>query len=139
MRKQLGRLKLLQNNNWKFFHGDYPEASMLRYDDSSWCDTGLPHSFGIPYFQENEFYVGYGCYRKTLHIDKEWIGKRISLEFQGAFQDAEIYLNGFLAGAHRGGYTAFEIDITPYAEAGSNLLFVRLNNLWDPGLAPRAG
>lgn len=139
MKKQSGRLKLLQNNHWKFIHGDYPEAMEMQYDDSRWYDIGIPHSFGIPYFQENEFYVGYGCYRKRLHIDKAWIGKKLSLEFQGAFQDAEIYVNGHLAGVHQGGYTAFEIDITPYAAAGSNLLFVRLNNLWNPRLAPRAG
>ncbi|MGB8455737.1 MAG: glycoside hydrolase family 2 TIM barrel-domain containing protein [Anaerocolumna sp.] len=139
MKKQTGRLKLLQNNNWKFMHGDYLEAREYQYNDRSWYDIGIPHSFGIPYFQENEFYVGYGCYRKMLHIDEVWIGKKISLEFQGAFQETEIYLNGQLAGVHRGGYTAFEIDITSYAVPGSNLLFVRLNNNWNPRLAPRAG
>lgn len=136
---EIKRKKFLQNNNWKFVHGDYPEAKETSYDDSTWYDIGLPHSFGIPYFMENEFYVGYGCYRKKLYIEKEWIGKKVSLEFQGAFQDAEIYVNGLLAGVHKGGYTAFEIDITPYITFGDNQLFVRLNNLWNPRLAPRAG
>lgn len=139
MNSRIGRLKLLQNNNWKFMHGDYPDAKNYEFDDSDWYDIGIPHSFGIPYFQENEFYVGFGCYRKILYINEKWIGKHLSLEFQGAFQDAEIYLNGHLAGVHQGGYTAFEIDITHYAVAGENLLFVRLNNLWNPRLAPRAG
>lgn len=136
---KLGRVKSLQNNNWKFIHGDYPEAKEISYDDSSWYDIGIPHSFGIPYFMANEFYVGYGCYRKNIHIEKAWEGKRISLEFQGAFQDAEIYINGKLAGTHKGGYTAFEVEITPYITLGDNVLFVRLNNLWNPRLAPRAG
>lgn len=136
---EVKRMKFLQNNNWKFVHGDYPEAKETSYDDSTWYDIGLPHSFGIPYFMENEFYVGYGCYRKKLYIEKEWIGKKVSLEFQGAFQDAEIYINGLLAGIHKGGYTAFEIEITPYITFGDNQLFVRLNNLWNPRLAPRAG
>lgn len=139
MKYRTGRQKLLQNNNWKFMHGDYKDAKDFQYDDSNWYDIGIPHSFGIPYFQENEFYVGYGCYRKILYVDESWIGKKLSLEFQGAFQEAEIYLNGQLAGVHKGGYTAFEIDITLYAVAGENLLFVRLNNNWDPRLAPRAG
>ena len=56
--------------------------------------------YGIPYFMENNFYVGYGCYRKTIDIKTEWIGKRLSLEFQGVFQEVEIYLNETLAGVH---------------------------------------
>ncbi len=139
MKKPVGRIKLLQNNHWKFIYGDFPEAKETNFDDSEWYDIGLPHSFGIPYFQKNEFYVGYGCYRKNLVIDEAWIGKRISLEFQGAFQHTEIFLNEQLAGVHKGGYTAFDIDITPYAKEGSNQLFIRLNNHWDPVLAPRAG
>ena len=139
MKNRAGRQKLLQNNNWKFMHGDYKDAKDFQYDDSNWYDIGIPHSFGIPYFQENEFYVGYGCYRKILYVEESWLGKKLSLEFQGAFQDAEVYLNGQLAGVHKGGYTAFEIDITLYAMAGDNLLFVRLNNNWNPRLAPRAG
>ncbi|QHQ63561.1 hypothetical protein Ana3638_00005 [Anaerocolumna sedimenticola] len=139
MKNRTVRFIQLQNNNWKFMHGDFPDAKDFCYEDSTWYDIGIPHSFGIPYFQENEFYVGYGCYRKIVYVEEAWIGKKLSLEFQGAFQDAEVYVNGQLAGVHKGGYTAFEIDITPFAVAGENLLFVRLNNNWNPRLAPRAG
>ena len=93
------------NNDWKFAYGDFfPQAGWDGFDDSDWYDTGIPHSFGIPYFMTNEFYVGYGCYRKKLEIDAAWMGKKIALEFQAVFQDAEIYINGKLAGRHQGGY-----------------------------------
>lgn len=134
-----GRIESLVNENWKFSYGDLMDGRNTDYDDSSWYDVGIPHSFGIPYFMENEFYVGYGCYRKVLHIERSWIGKKILIEFQAAFQDAEIYLNGQLAGSHKGGYTAFVVDISDLVREGTNLLFVRLNNLWNPRLAPRAG
>lgn len=133
------RFSELINNNWKYVYGDIEGAVSEGYDDSDWYDIGLPHSFGIPYFMENEFYVGYGCYRKHLIVEKEWLGKCVSLEFQGVFQVAEVYVNGQFAGAHRGGYTAFEISITKYLHEGDNLLFVRVNNLWDATIAPRAG
>ncbi len=120
-------------------YGDIIDGKEVLFDDSNWYDIGIPHSFGIPYFMENEFYVGYGCYRKHLTIQPGWIGKRISLDFQGAFQDADIYVNGKWAGNHKGGYTAFHIDISELVHEGDNLLFVRLNNLWNPRLAPRAG
>ena len=51
-------------------HGDFPEVETPDFDDSQWYDIGLPHSFGIPYFMTNEFYVGYGCYRKKLYVEK---------------------------------------------------------------------
>jgi len=120
-------------------YGDIAEGKEVSFDDSSWYDIGIPHSFGIPYFMENDFYVGYGCYRKHFVIQPEWLGKSISLDFQGAFQDVDIYLNGQWAGNHKGGYTAFQIDISDLVHEGDNLLFVRLNNLWNPRLAPRAG
>ncbi|WP_417297123.1 glycoside hydrolase family 2 protein [Eisenbergiella porci] len=133
------RIQRLENNDWKFMHGDFPEAETPDFDDSQWYDIGLPHSFGIPYFMTNEFYVGYGCYRKKLYVEKEWLGKRISLEFQGSFQDTQVYVNGCLAGSHKGGYTAFIVDITSCVHEGENQLFIRVNNLWNPRLAPRAG
>jgi beta-galactosidase len=40
---------------------------------------------------------------------------------------------------HRGGYNGFSIDITDAARTGDNLVAVRVNNLWDARLAPRAG
>ncbi|MBD2848124.1 beta-galactosidase [Paenibacillus sp. IB182496] len=133
------RQQQLLNRGWVFAYGDMPEAKEAAYDDSNWYTAGIPHSFGTPYFMENTFYVGYGCYRKRFSVSKEWLGRRLSLEFQGVFQEAEVYVNGALAGRHQGGYTAFEIDISSLVREGGNLLFVRVNNLWNPRLAPRAG
>lgn len=41
------RIQRLENNDWKFMHGDFPEAETPDFDDSQWYDIGLPHSFGI--------------------------------------------------------------------------------------------
>ncbi len=139
MNDKIGRTLILQNNNWKFMHGDYTEGKQCDFDDSGWYDIGVPHSFGIPYFLENEFYIGYGCYRKKMQIEKNWIGKHVTLEFQGVFQETEIYINGIQAGIHAGGYTAFEVNISDFIKEGENCLFIRVNNLWNPKLAPRAG
>ena len=86
-----------------------------------------------------DFYVGYGWYRKQFNIPSEYQGKRFYLEFEAAFQDAEIFINGTKVGSHKGGYTGFSIDITNKAIVGKNTVSVRLNNLWNPALAPRAG
>jgi hypothetical protein len=86
------------------------------------------------------WYVGYGWYRKHLTVQADWIAsKRIVLEFEAAFQDAQVYVNGQLMGEHLGGFTGFYFDITSAVTAGDNVIAVRVNNLWNPQIAPRAG
>ncbi|WP_255570210.1 glycoside hydrolase family 2 TIM barrel-domain containing protein [Cohnella sp. CFH 77786] len=88
---------------------------------------------------ENEWYVGYGWYRKHIKWVPEWENKMISLEFEGVFQVAEIFVNGTIAGKHEGGYTGFSLNITRLLKQGDNLIAVRVNNHWNGQLAPRAG
>ena len=127
------------NREWKFLLGDHPGAQAVGYDDDQWEEIGLPHSFSIPYFASPEFYVGYGWYRKHFDVPTKWTDRRLFLEFQGAFQDAEIFLNNRPLAEHMGGYTGFSLDITGAVKTGDNVLAVRLNNRWNPQLAPRAG
>ncbi|MBA0882169.1 glycoside hydrolase family 2 protein [Flavobacterium undicola] len=127
------------NPEWKFKLGDYSGAEVPAFDDSKWDNIGIPHSFSMPYYQSAKFYKGYGWYRKNITIPEEWLGKRVSLDFEGAYRTAEIYVNGKLVGKHNSGYTGFEIDITKAIKKGQNTVAVRLNNLWDSRVAPRAG
>jgi hypothetical protein len=127
------------NREWKFQLGDHPGAKAPSFDDSDWELVGLPHSFSAPYFQSKDFYTGYGWYRKHLVVPGDWAGKRVFLEFDGAFQDCEVFVNAGAVGRHLGGYTGFSFDITSAVHPGDNLVAVRLNNNWNPRLAPRAG
>ncbi len=136
---EAGRVRQNFNAGWRFHLGDAKGAQATAFDDAAWQPVGLPHSFSIPYFQAPEVYVGYGWYRKDLNLAAIPAGRRYSLEFEGAFQRAEIYVNGTKVGGHRGGYTGFPVDITAALQAGRNVIAVRVDNIWDPTLAPRAG
>jgi hypothetical protein len=127
------------NRDWKFELGDPAGAETPAFADAQWGAVGLPHSFSEPYFAAAKFYTGYGWYRKHFAAPKAWQGKRINLEFDGAFQVAEVFLNGRRVGEHKGGYTGFAFDITDAVKTGDNLVAVRVNNLWNARLAPRAG
>lgn len=127
------------NREWTYMRGDTEGAEMKDFDDSLWEKIGLPHSFSIPYFMSKEFYTGYGWYRKDFTLDKKDLRKQIYLEFDGVFQEAEVFVNGRKAGSHVGGYTGFSIDITDFVSEGDNTLAVRVNNIWKPDVAPRAG
>jgi beta-galactosidase len=137
---KLPRTKVNFNRDWIFQLGDHTGAELTNFNDNEWQHIGLPHSFSIPYFLSPDFYVGFGWYRKHFNVPANHIhSKRLFLEFEAAFQVAEVFINGKKAGEHRGGYTGFSIDISDAVKAGDNLIAVRVNNIWDPGLAPRAG
>jgi len=133
------RQKININAFWKYQQGDVAEARAPGFNDAGWQSVGLPHSFSIPYFMSPDFYVGYGWYRKRLQLPASIAGKRVSLEFDGVFQETEVFVNGTLVGGHKGGYTGFSLDITAAARKGGNVIAVRVNNVWNPRLAPRAG
>lgn len=127
------------NREWKYARGDYQGAEQVAYADQDWETVGLPHSFSIPYFMSKDFYVGYGWYRKQFTLSAKDVTNKIFLEFDGVFQEAEVFVNGQKVGSHIGGYTGFTLDISSAAQSGKNLVAVRVNNLWKPDVAPRAG
>ena len=134
------RQKKNTNRDWQFtFSSESDDFSTETSPGATWERIGLPHTFSLPYFRSESFYVGYGWYQKTLQIDESWLSKQINLEFDGVFQVAEVFVNGTQVGKHLGGYTGFSINISDAVKAGENLLAVRVNNLWDARLAPRAG
>ncbi|MGO4542716.1 glycoside hydrolase family 2 protein [Paenibacillus sp. 2TAB19] len=59
-------------------------------------------------------------YDRTVQIPKDAEGKAVILHFQAVDYDAKVWVNGMLAGSHRGGYAAFSFDITPYLVFGAD-------------------
>jgi hypothetical protein len=138
-RANAARTKTNVDRGWKFLLGDDARASAPGFDDSKWQYVNLPHSFSEPYFRSPDFYLGYGWYRRHVRVDATALKGQAFLEFEGAFQDAEIFVNGKKAGEHLGGYTGFSMNITGALDAGDNVIAVRVNNLWNGQLNPRAG
>ena len=134
-----GREQINFNRSWKFIRSDIEGGEAIDYDDSAWVDVGLPHNFSIPYEMSSQFYVGYGWYRKNFNVPSGWNNKKVELEFEGVFQIADVYVNGEKVGTHCGGYSGFVYDITDYLHEGDNVVAVRVNNIWQHDLAPRAG
>ncbi len=71
---------------------------------------------------------GIGWYRKTFDAPKEAKDRRVSIEFDGAYMDSDVWLNGKHLGKHPYGYTGFSYDLTDsLLPEGKNVLAVRLN------------
>ncbi|MEG1581173.1 MAG: glycoside hydrolase family 2 TIM barrel-domain containing protein [Bacteroidaceae bacterium] len=137
--EKTSREKQILNRQWKFIMEDAKGAEAPDYNDAKCENVNLPHSFSMPYFMWKSAYNGYGWYRKTLDVPASWKGKTVSIEFEGAFIETEIYVNGTYLGKHVGGYTGFCFDMTPHLKTGNNVIAVRVNNLWKANVAPRAG
>ncbi|MFT3787328.1 MAG: beta galactosidase jelly roll domain-containing protein [Tepidisphaeraceae bacterium] len=135
--QEFGRHRTVLNAGWRFHRGDLEAAEASSFDDSEWNAVGLPHSFSLPYFLSPHFYVGFGWYRKHVNVTSDLAARRFTLEFEGAFQVAEVFVNGIAVGTHQGGYTSFAFDITAALKPGDNVIAVRVNNEWNARLAPR--
>jgi beta-galactosidase/beta-glucuronidase len=74
---------------------------------------------------ENELW-----YHRTFSIPTSWKGKNIILNFGAVDWKCDIWINGMHIGSHKGGYTAFSFDISPWiSESNLQELDVRV---WDP-------
>ena len=74
---------------------------------------------------------GVGWYRKTFVVPKKYQEKQLMIEFDGAYMNAEVYLNGTKLGEHPYGYTAFAFDLTEGLICDGeteNVLVVKTNN-----------
>ena len=72
---------------------------------------------------------GTGWYRKEFTVPVEHKNKRIYLQFDGVYMNAEFWLNNISLGSHPYGYTSFWFDITDQIKPGEqNLLSVKVMN-----------
>jgi len=81
---------------------------------------------------ENELW-----YKRTIKLPANWKGKNILLHFGAVDWDTEVFLNDIKIGNHRGGYTPFSFDITPFLNAGGEQkLVVKVFDPTDKGYQP---
>jgi beta-galactosidase len=127
------------NGGWKFNRGDVSGAQSTTYNDSAWRSLNVPHDWSIELaFNQSSpagsggGYLdgGIGWYRKTFTLDQAYSGQRILIQFDGAYMNSQVWINGISLGTRPYGYSTFEYDITPYVNFGSttNVIAVRLNN-----------
>jgi beta-galactosidase len=139
------REKTLMNGlDWKFKKADVAGAQATAFVDAAWATIKLPHDFngGIDGVNNDMFngpsqYRGPGWYRTHFTVAATNSTKKVFLEFEGVALVADVYVNGTLIGQHKGGYTAFTMDITAAVNfAGDNVLAVKANSANDPTVAP---
>ncbi len=136
------RLILSVNDNWKYLPEGADFAQRPKADDSKWQTINLPHTWNAkdPFDDDETSRRGISWYRKKLMLDNRLKDKKIYLNFEGASQVADVYVNGVFAGEHKGGYTGFTLDVTDLVKLGDqpveNLIAVQVSNAQNDFLPP---
>ncbi|MDD3907519.1 MAG: beta-galactosidase, partial [Bacteroidales bacterium] len=121
------------NPDWKIFIGEDSTAKKADYNDSKWKSVNLPAAFNekeafkVPVDQLTDTVA---WYRKTFCIPSEHKGQKVFIEFEGARQSAEVWVNGQWVGLHENGVMAFGFDLTKYVKFGKkkNVIAVRVDH-----------
>ena len=118
------------------------------FDDRAWRRLDLPHDWAVElpfdgrgsashgfkaigrHFPENSV----GWYRKSFTVPASDLGRRISVEFDGVYRDAAVWVNGFYLGREPSGYLGFRYDLTDYLNyGGENVVAVRVDATMEEG------
>ena len=119
---------------------------MKKYDfNSDWVYKGmnitLPHDSMITEARRKDAESGGGCayfvggvyeYEKTFTAPLEWAEKDISLQFEGVYRNAKVYVNGVEAGGAAYGYIPFFVTLTNLKYGEENTVKVVADNSKQP-------
>ncbi len=134
------------NDDWRFHlqsPGDSADYAAVGFDDSSWRRLELPHDWAIEgnFSQDNPSSTGGGAlpggigwYRKSFDTPAGMKpDDRVFVDFDGAYMNTSVYVNGKLLGTRPYGYASFCYDITDYLNRnGRNVIAVKVDNAEQP-------
>ena len=112
--------------------GRLPDESKFNYDAADWEEVSLPHD-GLIANAPSEKACPDGCsgksfiprhvlwYRKHFMIPADWKRDVFWLDFEGAFRNTTVWLNGVRIASHACGYTPFRVRL-------DNSTAIRLGN-----------
>jgi beta-galactosidase len=128
--------------------GDFKFAK-IGFDDSNWRTLNLPHDWAVelPFVWDDQLKghgfkplgrrypdTSVGWYRREFDIPESDKGRRISVEFDGAFRDILIFVNGCFIGRNNNGYVPFHFDVTDFLAYGKkNCIVARVDATFGDG------
>jgi beta-galactosidase len=120
-----------------------------KFDDSKWRTLKLPHDWAVelPFVRDDvQQSHGYkplgrrypensvGWYRREFEIPASDLGRRIAVEFDGAFRSVLVFVNGCFIGRNENGYAPFRFDLTDFLNYGAkNYIVVRVDASFGDG------
>lgn len=125
------------NFKWKFNLEDTPDAKEFNFNDDQWRTLNLPHDWSIEqsYTTENTagstgfLPTGIGWYRKAFNVTDKQKNKIVHIEFDGVYNNSEVWINGHYLGKRPYGYSPFSYDLTKYLNFDKeNIIAVKVDH-----------
>lgn len=126
---------------WKFSLTDTTGAEKPGFNDNQWRTLDLPHDWSIEGAFDSAaatrggggyLPTGVGWYRKHFILPKAAAEKTAWIEFEGVYQNSDVWINGHHLGHYPNGYMSFYYDLSPYTRKGENIISVRVDNSLQP-------
>ena len=133
------RTRIDLNSGWKFNKGDVTGAEAPGFNDSAWSSINTPHTWNAVDGADGggNYYRGIGWYRRHVTVPSNLAGQMLFLQFAGANQVADVWVNGTHLGQHQGGYSRFRFGVTGVLTPGQDaVIAVKVNNASNPDIAP---
>ncbi|MBB3062738.1 glycoside hydrolase family 2 TIM barrel-domain containing protein [Microbulbifer rhizosphaerae] len=124
----VGQPQKLNRRGWQFMRSDSRLSLEDALQSGNWQSVTLPHTPRIEPRIVDDQWQGDAWYRLDIPLRSEWSDKKVYIDFEGAMNLAEIWLNGKKIGSHAGGYLPFTVELTEQLKPGANRLLVRLDN-----------
>ena len=102
----------------------------------------LPHTWNASdaMFGNVNYYRGMATYSRLIVVPSSESGKRVFLRVKAAQTVADVYLDNHFIAQHKGGYTAFTVELTPFIRRGEEQkLDIRVSNAQTMEIAPICG
>jgi beta-galactosidase len=98
------------------------------------CATRRCNSHGFKPLGRRYPETSVGWYRREFDIPASDLGRRITVEFDGAFRSVLVFVNGCFIGRNDNGYAPFSFDITDFLSYGAkNYITVRVDASFGDG------
>ncbi len=131
------------NRDWLYKPHFSQEADLNRpAGTEGYQQVCLPHTnIELPYnYFDDKAFCFVSCYKRRLSLEPQWQGQRLFLHFEGVMNFARVFVNGTPAGEHKGGYTAFSVEITDLVRFdGENEVTVAVDSTERPDTPPFGG
>jgi beta-galactosidase len=93
--------------------GRPPQAVTLPHDAMLGLERSAQNSSGSGYFPGGVFE-----YNKTFDVPEEWRSKRVTIQFEGVYQGAMVFINGEFAAQRPFGYSNFYVPADAFLTYG---------------------
>ena len=99
----------------------------------------LPHTWNAHYTKDTDYNRETMVYTRKLNVSRELMQRRLFLRFEGVNSVADVFVNRHSVGSHKGGYTAFAVEISNEVTEGENTIEVWVSNAFRTDVLPISG